>query len=47
MLNHSDSQLLSWSPKDLSVHAQVAHIGAPSEVTEELYQDLQDYYLKK
>ena len=44
MLSHSDSQLLSWNSKDLSVHSQATQLGAPSEVTEDLYQDLQDYY---
>lgn len=44
MLSHSDSQLLGWSSQDLLVHAQVSRVGAPREVSENLYQDLQDYY---
>lgn len=47
VLSHSDSHLLSWSPKDLSVHPQVMCLGASRAVADKLYQDLQDYYLKK
>ncbi len=45
MLSHSDSQLLSWSSKDLAVHPQVTLLGGPSEASEELYMELRDYYL--
>ena len=47
MLSHSDSQLLSWNTRDRSVHPQVTCLGAPGEVSEELYQELQDYYSSK
>ena len=45
MLSHSDSQLLSWSDKDKRVHPEACCIGAPLEAGDELYPDLQDYYL--
>lgn len=44
MLSHSDSQLLSWNAKDMSIHTQVTCLGAPKEVASELYPELQDYY---
>ena len=44
-LNHSDSQLLSWSDKDKSVHPQASFLGAPLDAGDNLYPDLQDYYL--
>ena len=45
MLSHSPSHLLSWAERDLSIHPQVACLGAPLEVTEELFTELQDYYM--
>ena len=47
MLGHLDSDLLSWSEKDKAVHPQASSLGAPLEVGDELYTDLQDYYLDK
>ena len=45
MLSHSDSDLLSWSEKDKEVHPQASCLGAPLQAGDELYPDLQDYYL--
>ena len=45
MLSHSDSQLLSWSEKDKDVHPEASCLGASLEAGDELYTDLQDYYL--
>ena len=45
MLGHSDSHLLNWSDRDKQVHPQASYLGAPLEAGDELYIDLQDYYL--
>ncbi len=45
MLSHAPSHLLSWTQRDLSVHPQVACLGAPLEVADELFTKLQDYYM--
>ena len=45
MLGHLDSDLLSWTEKDKAAHPQAASLGAPLEAGDELYTDLQDYYL--
>ena len=45
MLGHLDSDLLSWTEKDKAAHPRAASLGAPLEAGDELYTDLQDYYL--
>ena len=45
MLSHSDSHLLSWTDQDRKVHHQASCLGAPLEAGENLYPDLQEYYM--
>jgi hypothetical protein len=45
MLGHLDSDLLSWTEKDKAAHPRVTSLGASLEAGDELYTDLQDYYL--
>ena len=45
MLSHSDSHLLSWTDQDRKVHPQASCLGAPLEAGENLYPDLQEYYM--
>ena len=45
MLSHSNSQLMNWTDKDRKAHPQATCIGAPLSAGDDLYPDLQDYYL--
>ena len=47
-LQKSDRNLLQWSMSDddTETHGQVAMLGAPLTISEQLYPDLQSMYIK-